>query len=159
MKKRKKKYVAPVGIWWAERSPNMAPEELWAWLGECCRHLKGWVPYGEEPDVIGWDDPEENARKGWMERLGAEQDHAVEVRDAFEVLAATKRWPEVSETACYLMQARLEWGLRLCKMGQNQKTPQGPLFSFPTLPTKSLLQWLLFDLYEEDLSFPAKWWR
>jgi hypothetical protein len=157
--KKKRPYQPPVGLPVPARPKDPTPPDHWLWLADCCEALATWVPYADEPETMGWSDPSESIRKERFEKQGVEEEHAADVRAAFEGFLELKHWPECSPEVCFLMRARCAWGAQLAR-GISGLPAQGPNHAFASPPhgVRDALRWLIFDIYDSWRGFPRKWW-
>lgn len=159
MARRKKVYVPPGGGKIPPRPKDGTNSELWTWFAETCRELRRWIPICDEPETMGWDDPNESRTKERFEKLGVEEEGAAAVRASFETLMVSFSWPESSDVACFLMYERLSWSEEIAKQIASCPSPPGlEVVPFPAASLRDLWRWIAFDLYESNFGTPKKWW-
>jgi hypothetical protein len=157
-KRRKKVYVPPTG-----RKPGVQNEgeSDWRYYAYLCESMRTWIPYADEPETMGWHDPQESISKERMEKRHVEESYCSEALEAFATLLDTWRFPETSDQAAYLIRARLEWAEATCLCLDKMPLSKNSTWLFPprNLETlKDVLRWLVADFYDKFPVFPKKWW-
>jgi len=113
MAKKRKKYVAPIGRQLPEEPSTPGRGDLWLWMGQCIEALTSWVPDEDEPETMGWSDPEESIRKERWEKIGVEEEFSPEAHRAFQHLREEGLWPDTSAQACFVMRSRMDWAVQM----------------------------------------------
>lgn len=157
-RRKKREYVPPIGD---ARGLRKEGESVWQYYAYLCSWIRTWIPYADEPETMGWHDPQESMRKERWEKLEVEECYSGEALAAFSTLLDTMKFPECSAQAVFLIRARMEWAEQTCLALDAWKACKGSTWLFPpkSLETqKDLLLWLASDFYEKFPGFPRKWW-
>lgn len=157
-KRRKRIYVPPTG---EKLGAQHEGESNWCYYAYLCGLMRTWIPYADEPETMGWNDPGESMHKERLEKLDVEERYSAEALAAFSTLMDTWAFPESSAQATFLIRARLEWAEQVCLCLDKMPVCESSIWLFPPknlVTLKDALRWLVSDFYQKFPVFPKKWW-
>lgn len=128
-------------------------------MGECLAAICSWVPHGDEPETMTWNDPFEARHKERAEKLAVEQEFSPEAHRGFLELREKGLWPDTSGQACWVMNRRVEWAIHLTSLLASLQATAGCGELTPAKKNPfDVCEWLAFEVYDSKISFPRKWW-
>lgn len=136
------------------------PAEFWAWVVESIQVLNRYIPLGEEPEHIYWQDPDEWHKEQW-EREAKEEEDAPRVVECLGRFLQKGQWPRSKATVAFFARERMEFAERIAA-ALATKPHAAAASGVAPIPKGGLgatIRWLAIDVYDAGHFGEKRWTR